>query len=82
MQALRAIGVEIRAGVHFGETESSEGRVSGIVVHTAARVMALADPSEILITRTVQPSGQRSPDACEREADRPDGRSWRRLDPS
>ena len=53
IDALRAIGLEIRAGVHFGETESSEGRVSGIVVHTAARVMALAGPGEILITRTV-----------------------------
>ena len=53
IEALRAIGVEIRAGIHFGETESSEGRVSGIVVHTAARVMALAGPGEILITRTV-----------------------------
>jgi class 3 adenylate cyclase/streptogramin lyase len=53
IHALRAIGVEIRAGIHFGETESSEGRVSGIVVHTAARVMALAGPGEILITRTV-----------------------------
>jgi class 3 adenylate cyclase len=54
IQSLGAIGVEIRAGIHFGETESSEGRVSGIVVHTAARVMALAGPGEILITRTVQ----------------------------
>lgn len=53
IDALREIGVEIRAGIHFGETESSEGRVSGIVVHTAARVMALAGPGEILITRTV-----------------------------
>ena len=53
IEALRAIGLEIRAGIHFGETESSEGRVSGIVVHTAARVMALAGPGEILITRTV-----------------------------
>jgi class 3 adenylate cyclase/streptogramin lyase len=53
IDALRAIGVEIRAGIHFGETESSEGRVSGIVVHTAARVMALAGSGEILITRTV-----------------------------
>ena len=53
INALRVIGVEIRAGIHFGETESSEGRVSGIVVHTAARVMSLAGPGEILITRTV-----------------------------
>jgi class 3 adenylate cyclase len=54
IQALRTIGVDIRAGLHFGESESSEGKVSGIVVHTASRVMALAGPGEILITGTVR----------------------------
>jgi class 3 adenylate cyclase len=54
IQALRAIGVDIRAGLHFGESESSEGKVSGIVVHTASRVMALAGAGEILITGTVK----------------------------
>jgi class 3 adenylate cyclase len=54
IQALRAIGVDIRAGLHFGESESSEGKVSGIVVHTASRVMALAGAGEILITGTVR----------------------------
>jgi hypothetical protein len=46
--------VDIRAGLHFGETEWSGGKVSGIVVHTASRVMALARPGEILITGTVR----------------------------
>jgi class 3 adenylate cyclase len=55
IQALRRIGVDIRAGLHFGESESSDhGKVSGIVVHTASRVMALAGPGEILITGTVR----------------------------
>lgn len=54
IQALRAIGVDIRAGLHFGESESSAGKVSGIVVHTASRVMALAGAGEILITGTVR----------------------------
>ena len=54
IQALRAIGVDIRAGLHFGESESSEGKVSGIAVHTASRVMALAGAGEILITGTVR----------------------------
>ncbi len=53
-QSLRQIGVDIRAGLHFGETESSGGKVSGIVVHTASRVVALAKPGEILITGTVR----------------------------
>ena len=52
--ALRAIGLDIRAGIHFGETESAGGKVSGIVVHTASRVMALAGPGEVLITATVR----------------------------
>jgi class 3 adenylate cyclase len=35
-QAVRTIGLEIRAGVHFGEVEFSDGRPGGIVVHTGA----------------------------------------------
>jgi outer membrane protein assembly factor BamB len=52
--AVREIGLEIRAGVHFGESESAGGKVSGIAVHTASRVMSLAQPGEILVTRTVK----------------------------
>ena len=55
IQSLRAIGVEIRAGLHFGESESSHGgKVSGVAVHTASRVMSLAGAGEILITGTVR----------------------------
>jgi class 3 adenylate cyclase len=54
IRAVRQIGVEIRAGVHFGESESADGKVSGIAVHTASRVMSLAQPGEVLVTRTVK----------------------------
>jgi len=54
VSALREIGIEIRAGIHFGEGESLGRKVSGIGVHTASRVMALAGPGEVLITRTVR----------------------------
>ena len=53
-RAVREIGIEVRAGVHFGESESAGGKVSGIAVHTASRVMSLAQPGEVLVTGTVK----------------------------
>jgi class 3 adenylate cyclase len=48
------LGVEIRAGLHTGEIEVRGADIGGIAVHTAARVMAAAQPSEILVSRTVK----------------------------
>jgi basic membrane protein A len=52
--ALRQLGVEIRAAVHFGECEIFEGKLSGVNVHAAARTLALAGPGEILVTGSVR----------------------------
>jgi pimeloyl-ACP methyl ester carboxylesterase/class 3 adenylate cyclase len=53
--AVRALGVQVRAGVHTGEMEHGPGgAVRGIAVHTGARVAALADPGEILVSRTIR----------------------------
>src|SRR5580765_2219348 len=52
--ALRDLGVEIRAAVHFGECEMFEGKLSGVNVHAAARTLALAGPGEILVTGSVR----------------------------
>ena len=51
---LRSLGIEIRAGLHTGEVDVGENDVRGIAVHVAARVVALARPSECLVTRTVK----------------------------
>lgn len=48
------LGLEVRAGVHTGECELSDGDVTGIAVHIAARVLALARPGEVLASRTVK----------------------------
>jgi class 3 adenylate cyclase len=53
-EELRAIGLQIRAGLHTGEIELRDGDVGGMAVHIAARVMAAADPGEILTSRTVR----------------------------
>jgi class 3 adenylate cyclase len=53
-EALRTIGVEIRAGLHTGECERSGDKLAGIAVHIGARVAGLADPGEVLVSRTVK----------------------------
>jgi basic membrane protein A and related proteins len=53
-EALRDLGVEIRAGIHIGECEVFEGKLSGVNVHAAARTIALAGPGEILVTGSVR----------------------------
>ena len=50
---VRDLGVEVRAGVHTGEIELTEGDVRGVAVHTAARVMGLAPASEVWLSATV-----------------------------
>jgi Adenylate and Guanylate cyclase catalytic domain len=50
---MRALGLQVRAGVHTGEMEHGPGgEIRGIAVHTGARVAALAGPGEILVSRT------------------------------
>jgi class 3 adenylate cyclase/pimeloyl-ACP methyl ester carboxylesterase len=49
-----ALGVEVRAGVHTGECEVRGKDLGGLAVHIAARVGAIAEPSEILVSRTVK----------------------------
>jgi len=51
-RSTRAIGIEIRVGVHTGEIELVGDDVRGIAVHTAARVLALAGANEVLVSAT------------------------------
>jgi class 3 adenylate cyclase len=52
--AVRQFGLEVRAGLHTGECEIREAKVSGIAVHTGARVAAAARPQEVLVSGTVK----------------------------
>jgi len=52
--AVRELGVEIRAGVHTGECELDGPKVRGIAVHTAARITSLAGAGEVLVSRMVK----------------------------
>jgi len=50
----RHSGLEVRCGLHAGEITRRSDGVAGIAVHIGARVAALAEPSEVLVTRTVR----------------------------
>src|SRR5439155_16578341 len=54
VQAVREIGMEVRAGVHTGEVELMGEDVGGIAVHIGARVAAMAAPSQVLVSGTVK----------------------------
>ena len=51
--AVRGLGLELRAGLHTGECELSNGAVTGVALDVGAGIGALAAPGEILVSRTV-----------------------------
>ena len=51
--AVEVLDLELRAGLHTGECELLDGKVSGIAVATGARVSAQAGPGEVLVSQTV-----------------------------
>lgn len=55
IEAVKALGLSIRAGVHTGEIEQlPSGDVRGIAVHTGARVAATAGADEVLVSSSVR----------------------------
>jgi class 3 adenylate cyclase len=51
--ALRDLGIEVRAGLHTGEFDLIGDDVGGIAVNIGARVGSAAGPGEVLVSRTV-----------------------------
>ncbi len=52
--AVRALGLEMRAGLHTGEIEIRGTDIGGIAAQMGARIVATAAPGEILVSRTVR----------------------------
>ncbi len=51
--ALARLNLTVRAGLHTGEVEDRGDDIGGIAVHAASRVMAMAAPAEVLVSRVV-----------------------------
>jgi len=54
LEATRALGVDLRVGLHTGECEVRGDDLGGLAVHIAARVGALAAPRQVLVSSTVK----------------------------
>jgi class 3 adenylate cyclase len=50
-QVARHDGIDIRAGVHTGEVERHADRLRGVAVHVAQRIMSLAEPGEVFVSK-------------------------------
>jgi pimeloyl-ACP methyl ester carboxylesterase/class 3 adenylate cyclase len=53
-EAINRIGLAVRVGMHTGECEIRSDQVEGVAVHIAARVAALAQGGEVLVSQTVK----------------------------
>jgi class 3 adenylate cyclase len=53
-EAVRPVGLEIRLGIHTGECEMRRDSISGLSVHIAARIAALASASSVVVSHTVK----------------------------
>jgi len=54
IRSLQEVGVRVRVGLHTGECEFSDGDVSGVAVHAAARIQSVAEPGQVLVSQTVR----------------------------
>jgi class 3 adenylate cyclase/pimeloyl-ACP methyl ester carboxylesterase len=52
--AVRSLGIEVRAGLHTGECEIRGDDIGGIAVHIGARVSALAGANDVLVSSTLR----------------------------
>jgi class 3 adenylate cyclase/pimeloyl-ACP methyl ester carboxylesterase len=53
-QSVKELGLDVRVGLHTGECELIDGKVTGIAVHTGARIAAKAAAGEVLVSSTVK----------------------------
>jgi class 3 adenylate cyclase len=54
VEGVRAIGLEVRAGLHVGEAELIGGKIGGVAVHTGARVGAVGGPGQVVVSSVLR----------------------------
>jgi len=55
VEAVKPLGIEVRAGIHTGECELlADDGLAGIAVHLAARICSEAGPGEVVVSSTVR----------------------------
>ena len=54
VRRVRQLGISVRTGLHTGECDVTDNKLSGVAVHTGSRVAALAGPGEVFVSSTVK----------------------------
>jgi len=54
-EAVKTLGIDVRAGLHTGEVELRGDDIAGMAVHIGARVSSLAAAGEVLVSSAVPP---------------------------
>ncbi len=54
VSTVRALGIEVRAGIHTGEVDFVKNDIRGIAIHIASRVADLANAGDVVVSRTVK----------------------------
>lgn len=53
-EAVKSLGIDVRCGIHTGEVEIMDNTPVGLAVHIGARIAAMAEGGEVLVSRTVK----------------------------
>lgn len=48
------LGVHVRAGLHAGECERLNGSLAGVALHIGARIGAMAETNQVLVSHTIK----------------------------
>jgi class 3 adenylate cyclase len=54
IEAVEALGLTVRVGIHAGDCRVADGKCTGLAIHIGARIVALASPGEMLVSDAVR----------------------------
>jgi class 3 adenylate cyclase len=54
VDAVRALGLAVRVGIHNGVCYVADGKCTGLAIHIGARIAALAEPGEVLVSEAIR----------------------------
>lgn len=56
--AVRPLDIALRIGLHTGDCYVADGKCTGLAIHICARIVALADPDEILVSQALRDAAE------------------------
>jgi class 3 adenylate cyclase len=54
LDGVRSLGIHVRVGIHTGEVQTIDDKAGGIAVTVGARIMAVAEAGQVVVSQTVK----------------------------